>query len=53
MIIKVWQERHQGLDNPEQQISITTADLEPILKKGEPCRSSERGKARVESKLGE
>ena len=34
MIIKVWQERHQGLDNPEQQISITTADLEPILKKG-------------------
>ena len=29
MIIKVWQERHQGLDNPEQQISITTADLVP------------------------
>ena len=29
MIIKVWQERHQWLDNPEQQISITTADLVP------------------------
>ena len=29
MIIKVWREGHHWLDNPEQQISITTADLVP------------------------